>query len=118
MPASDSGPRAKRRRRVFRDVLPRRDRRVVVARRREREDRRADVPAERLPHQQLEELVADDDALDDVEAIGAIPEEWQIVVEALGFGRTQQKALKTGVDEFGVGHGPRIVMSEGAAALP
>ena len=89
---------------MFRDILPGRDGRVVVTGRRKREDRRADVPAERLPHQQVEELVGDDDALDHVEAIGAVCEKRQIVVEALRLGRTQQKALKTGVDEFRVGH--------------
>ena len=75
-----------------------------MAGRGEGQHRAAHVGAECLPHQQREELLADHDALDDVQAIGALGQPLQVVVEPLLFGRPAQEALEARPDEVFVGH--------------
>ena len=72
--------------------------------RREGQHRAADVGAEGLPHQQRQELLADDDALDDVEAIGALGQPLQVVVEPFLLRRPAEEALEARADELLVRH--------------
>ena len=74
-----------------------------MARRCEGENGRTDVLAKRLLQQQREKLVTDDDALNDVKAIGAGAQDREVIVERFFFGRATQESLETGVDEFLVG---------------
>ena len=72
--------------------------------RREGQHRAADVGSERLPHQQRQELLADDDALDDVEPIGALGQPLQVVVEPFLLRRPAEKTLEARADERLVRH--------------
>ena len=76
-----------------------------MARRSEGQNGCPDMFSKRLPHQEVEELVAHDDALDDVQSIGAGPQERQVVLEGFRLGGTPKEPVEARVDELLVRHG-------------